>query len=570
MKQVFNLIYKVGSLNFLIIPLIFVTMVLDFVGMSLTYPLFQFLGDQIPETGQDRALDLIAKVFHFGNVTFSKSTIIIGVLLVFALKAIVVVAYRTVAAKGALSYMVELRSSIFNSLFAARYMHKSDDNSRIVNGLNTQSELATGAIYQSFQILQSMFVLLGSVVLANILSWQIFVIVAMLGLVLLVPIRITMSYAARLGVSLTNLNRSLYKHSEAGVRHFRYLKATQSFHGFAMKIASVSSDIRKIQQRFTIMNAATSSLTEPLSLVIVTAMFFIGVNFEIPVEMMMVQTIVLYRIFSKLMPLATELQSFRKSFASVQYCENILSDLEINSEKFTKIDKNVRSLNLPCDIVLNDVCFAYEGGENLIEHISITIPASGLTVLMGPSGSGKTTIINMLAGLLEPDSGTVTIGDVEMKEMDLSAYQKRIGLVTQDSPLFGLTIRENLKLRSEEVSDEQMIQLLKHFNLEGLFPNRTIDLNYMLSEDIGNVSGGQKQRLALVRELLCEPDFLLMDEPSSALDATTREIIVEVLKKKSKSIPIFLVTHDSRFEEVADSIFRVHNGVVKSKKILSK
>lgn len=571
MKPILDLIYKVGSLNWLIIPLIFITMVLDFVGMSLTYPLFQFLGDRLPEPGEDKLFDMMGTFLHSWNISFSKETIIFWVLLVFFAKAFAVVAYRAVAAKGALRYMVELRARVFSSLFAARYMPDSDDNSRFVNGLNTQSELATGAIYQAFQIIQGLVVLLGAVLLANMLSWQIFLVVSIVGLVLLAPLRATMSYAAGLGVRLANLNRALYKNSEAGVRHRRYLKATQSFHGFARKVSSISSDIRSLQFRFTLMNATTSSASEPLSLVVVTAMFFTGVYFEIPVEMMIVQSIVLYRIFSKAMPLATELQNFRKSYASVEYCEEILSELEGKREKIINSERHFEPFVFPSEIILKEVCFGYESEENLLENISITIPATGLTVLMGPSGSGKTTILNMLAGLLEPDSGTITIGEVEMKEIDLSAYQKRIGLVTQDSPLFGLTIRENLRLRGEGVSDEKIVRLLKHFKLEGIFPHEEIDLDYMVSEDVGNLSGGQRQRLALVREMLCEPDFLLMDEPSSALDEATREIIVETLKEKSQNTSIFLVTHDSRFEEVADSIFRVcHGGVVRSEKILSE
>ena len=109
MKPILELIYKVGSLNWLIIPLIFITMVLDFVGMSLTYPLFQFLGDRLPAPGEDKLFDMMGTLLHSWNISFSKETIISWVLLVFFAKAFAVVAYRAVAAKGALNYMVDLR-----------------------------------------------------------------------------------------------------------------------------------------------------------------------------------------------------------------------------------------------------------------------------------------------------------------------------------------------------------------------------------------------------------------------------------------------------------------------------
>jgi len=187
----------------------------------------------------------------------------------------------------------------------------------------------------------------------------------------------------------------------------------------------------------------------------------------------------------------------------------------------------------------------------------------GILVLFGPSGSGKTTILNSIAGLIQPDKGRIILDqtvfyDSEQK-INLPIQKRKIGYVFQDYALFPhFTVEENIlygvkqqkiTLRSDEY--HQLITQLK--------------INHLVSRYPTNLSGGEKQRVALARALITSPQLLLLDEPFSALDYDTRIEFREELKRLHKlwKIPFFLVTHDrEEAHSLADTILYIHQGKI--------
>jgi molybdate transport system ATP-binding protein len=183
--------------------------------------------------------------------------------------------------------------------------------------------------------------------------------------------------------------------------------------------------------------------------------------------------------------------------------------------------------------------FHYPGGFTLDFSFSA---AGGVTALVGPSGSGKTTVLNLIAGLLTPDSGTITLNGQRLfnskTNLNLPPQQRAIGYVFQDFQLFPhLTVEQNLRYgqcrtRKPGLVYEIVVKVLELGDLTKRYPV--------------TLSGGQKQRVALGRALLRSPQLLLLDEPLTALDSELRGSIAEYLSRAIEEfcIPTLLVSHD--------------------------
>lgn len=203
--------------------------------------------------------------------------------------------------------------------------------------------------------------------------------------------------------------------------------------------------------------------------------------------------------------------------------------------------------------------------EKNLEHykldVSFTVEEE-LVILFGRSGSGKTTLLNMLAGLLKPEQGEIGLGGrvlYQAGKVDLPPQQRNVGYVFQDYALFPhMTVEKNIyygiKSKQLPISGDHLKRLID-----------IVGINHLLSKYPGEISGGEKQRVALVRALAYRPDLLLMDEPFSALDEKNRlQCHEEILRLKQEwQIPILLVTHDhDEASKLGDSILYMNDGKI--------
>jgi ABC-type bacteriocin/lantibiotic exporter with double-glycine peptidase domain len=249
------------------------------------------------------------------------------------------------------------------------------------------------------------------------------------------------------------------------------------------------------------------------------------------------------------------LQKYRTQSASIYYCENLIDDLYEKEQ--IKSGKAYRELEN--EIELSNIVFKYDD-RRIFNKLSLKFPSNQITLLTGESGSGKTTILGLITGLLKPEEGHVNYDDLAIDDYDLDSVRKRIGLVTQESTLFNLSVRENLKLRNDDVSDERLLGEIREFSLESLFPNGQVDLEYVIDENAANLSGGQKQRLAFIRELLIEPNILILDEATSALDDYSKNRIIQYIRKLGGKMTIIIVSHQKEYLPIADRIYLIENG----------
>jgi ATP-binding cassette subfamily B protein len=252
---------------------------------------------------------------------------------------------------------------------------------------------------------------------------------------------------------------------------------------------------------------------------------------------------------------------------------NIYREAEVSLDNFEKI-MNTEPESVPeKPIVLpkvqqlefQNVYFKHPSATNYaLEDISFSVERGETIAFVGPSGSGKTTLVKLLVGLYQPENGSIYYNKIKGKELEMNAFRKQIGFVTQDTQLFAGTIRENLLFVAPDSSDEQCLAALSQAACYSLMQRADKGLDTVIGEGGVKVSGGEKQRLSIARSLLRNPGLLILDEATSALDSITEEEITNTIKginENRKQITI-LIAHRLSTIMHADCIYVLEHGAI--------
>lgn len=233
----------------------------------------------------------------------------------------------------------------------------------------------------------------------------------------------------------------------------------------------------------------------------------------------------------------------------------ILKLLETKEDNFG--DKNIDDTT----ISLKDVTFSYDDKRDVIKDVNITF-TPGLNSIVGKSGCGKSTIINLILGSITPKEGEVRVGKCRLKDISKKNYYSHISKVSSNTYIFNESIRNNFKLAKEDVTDEEIYEALKKVNLYD-FVLSIGGLDYVILEDSENISGGERQRLALAINLVIPKDIYIFDEATSNIDTESEAIILNNIKELAKEKTVIFISH--RLFNVIDSnvIYFMEDGVIK-------
>lgn len=265
-------------------------------------------------------------------------------------------------------------------------------------------------------------------------------------------------------------------------------------------------------------------------------------------------------IFEPLRMMGSIATSYQEAKASLGQLEEVFSikptETPVNAEKIFEIE----------NIKYENVSLGYQGVEKFaLSDVSIEIKKGETIALVGPSGSGKSTMIKLLAGLYEPTLGKVSFNGIDIRNTDLHELRRRIGLVAQETQLFAGSVRENLLFVKPDATDEECIKSLHLAQADSILERTDKGLDTRIGEGGLKLSGGEKQRLAIARALLRDPDLIVFDEATSSLDSITESAITETIKGLKSAKPELiriLVAHRLSTIAHADRIYVFEHGKI--------
>ena len=465
------------------------------------------------------------------------------------------------AAKAAVGFASRLRHSVMAHMLGLSYetIDNVGTSTMITRMTSDINQVQSGVNLTLRLLLRSPFVVFGAMIMAFTIDAQaalIFVgLIVLLCLVVFGIMLITMPMYKRVQGSLDKVT-SATRQNLSGVRVLR---------AFTMEQAEVegferwTEELKNRQQKA----GRISNLMNPITLVLVN----LAVIYLIRMGAMKVQmglltqglVIALYnymtQILVELVKMASLIISMTKAAACADRVASVL-DLDSTQENGRRVPEKLAG-----KVEFRNVTARYSGaGEASLEGISFTAQPGQTIGIIGGTGSGKTTLINLIPRLYDAVQGQILIDDMDVRNYDMTALRKLVGIVPQKSVLFKGTIRQNLLWGKEDATDEELWTALEIAQAREVVKSKDRELDAEVAQGGSNFSGGQRQRLAIARAMVRKPAILILDDSASALDYATDASLRKAIRSMEQAPTTFIVSQRAASVRYADQILVLDDG----------
>ena len=238
-----------------------------------------------------------------------------------------------------------------------------------------------------------------------------------------------------------------------------------------------------------------------------------------------------------------------------------LFDLAAPAQSPAAPETKSQPLSPPMNLKVEHLSFDYGSGDDwALRDLSFTLERGKKLALIGPSGAGKSSLVNLILHFWAPDQGSIWLDQSNIAELDEDWLRRQFGVITQDTTLFSISLRDNLLLAKPDASDAELLGVLHDVELDDWLSSLPEGLDSWLGEQGVHLSAGERQRVAIARVLLQKPPFLLLDEPIANLDPRTGALIMRQLFNLAQDSGILYITHDLLHLEEMDEILLIENG----------
>lgn len=214
------------------------------------------------------------------------------------------------------------------------------------------------------------------------------------------------------------------------------------------------------------------------------------------------------------------------------------------------------------DIAFDHVAFSYKDGEQVLQDVSFVAKQGEVTALIGPSGGGKTTVSRLAARFWDNNKGTITVGGMNVSEIDPEQLLSLYSIVFQDVTLFNNTIMENIRIGKKDATDEEVMEAARLANCTDFVEKLPDRWNTMIGENGSELSGGERQRISIARAFLKDAPIILMDEATASLDVDNESAIQESISKLIRNKTVLIIAHRMRTVDGVDKIVVLKDGTV--------
>jgi ABC-type multidrug transport system fused ATPase/permease subunit len=357
---------------------------------------------------------------------------------------------------------------------------------------------------------------------------------------------------------LSEKNTGLITELVRGIKDIKLLNATGAFTSKILDKLKKSNEERysmmDISRKYDLIGGSTQDLLSLLFIVV--GIWLVNINLlTIP------NFVILYMYQSKvynLLNITTQLLEVTKRF---NLSAGRVFDI-IEGDNYKKEIFGSKSLSkIQGNFEFKNVTFSYDNSNSVIKNLNFKIKANETVAFVGKSGSGKTTIFSLLTKLYNANGGEILIDGININELDCNSIRGNISIITQNPYIFNFSIRENLNIVKEDLTDEEMIEACKLACIHDYIMTLPDKYDSVVSEGGLTLSGGQRQRLAIARALIKKTEIILFDEATSALDNETQQKVQQAINNMKNKYTILIIAHRLSTIINSDRIIVIDNGV---------
>ncbi len=325
------------------------------------------------------------------------------------------------------------------------------------------------------------------------------------------------------------------------------------------RFASATAQLAKIRQRLSALTAGAGAAVQLLAAIALIGTLWAGLEAHHAGALdPAVMVALLLAVLGSFEATSIIVRSVGKASAAMAAAER----LDALGKLPPPVAEPVAPATLPADgaIALDNVSFAYTGGAPVLRNINLTIAPGEHVAITGPSGGGKSTLLKLLLRLADPQSGQLRIGDVPLPDASTSAIHAHMALLSQDSPVFIDSVRNNLLIARPGADEAALWSALAAARLDTLVRALPDGLDTIIGEAGRTLSAGQVRRLCLARALLSDAPVLLLDEPTNALDRENEEAFFATLAEAARGRTVIMVTHAALPVGTVDRVLTLRDG----------
>lgn len=532
-------------------------------GMSLTMflPLLKVVSNSSSSLDGLNSLDFLVEWINAFQIEMSFTIILILMVTFFTLKGIVKFIFENYVVNLQQFLLRQIRLQLLEGINKISYnYYLESDIGQMQNTLTGEIDRIKQAFEFYFKAFEQLFLLTVYLIFAFFIDYKFAFLISIGGLFIIFLFKIIHLKTKNISLKFTNSSNLLQSQIIQYILNFKYLHATGVFEVYSNIVSKTILEIEFTRKKMGFLQSILISAREPIIITIVAVVMYLQINvFGGNLAPIILSLLFFYRALTSLTAFQNNWNKFIGLSGSMINLRSFKEDL--NKNKLSK--SQIKYIGFKKFITLTNVNFSY-GEKQILKDLSLTIKKNESIAFVGKTGSGKTTLVNIISGLLSPNSGSISIDNQDLSIIDKKLFQKRIGYITQEPVIFNDTLYNNITLWDKKNEDNIKLfnKVISQAILSELISQMPKKENTILGNNGVNLSGGQRQRISIARELYKKIDLLIMDESTSSLDSDTEFLIKSSIDSLKNNITLIIIAHRLSTIESIDKVYMLKNGIL--------